>query len=158
MELPKNVWDNADCVAMAVRLRYAGKCPQQVDDMLGMVVRDIVKMAVKLYPRERIIRNKRPMNTWEVSIAFSEDTEMELVYYVMRSIYKGKAKTKNPRSLINFFVKTAQNRLDNIIRNASNRERLTHVVSGEESDYVMNIISTDIMGKLITAQGGPNGT
>lgn len=152
MELPSNVWENAECVAMAVRLRYAGKCPQQVDDMLGMVVRDIVKMAVKLYPRERVIRNKSPMSRWQSDIAFSEDTEMELVYYVMRSIFNGKAKTSDPRAMINFFVKTAQNRLDNIIRNVSNRERIAQMVNECDNDgFTFSTLKTDIIGRLITA-------
>lgn len=149
VKLPMNVWDHADCVAMAIRLRYAGKCPREVDDMLGNVLLAIVKMAVRLYPNERILRKKKPMNSWESEIAFGDDTKMELLYYVMRTIHQRKAKTKDPRALINFFIKTAQNRLDNIIRNESNRERKAHKASGEEFEYAMNVIATDINGNLI---------
>ena len=48
----RNVWEGAEILPMAIRLRKARRCPAEVDNLYGEIMRGIVKMASVLLPKE----------------------------------------------------------------------------------------------------------
>lgn len=123
-----NVLDHADALAMAVRLKMAGKCPADVDNLLGQVLTGIAAMATKK------LLKKEPSFICFSSTMFSPDVQSELVYLELRAIASGTVNTSNPFSMIKFFEKTAQNRLRNIRRNVYVRARRAEILTESQLD------------------------
>lgn len=110
-----DIWDNADALAMAVRLHVARRASAEIENMLGLAVIDIVDLATRLLLKSK--PNYIPFRT----TMFSKDTQGELVMLVFRAIASGRVETSNPRAMVNFFIKVAQNRLRNLRRNGEVR-------------------------------------
>lgn len=123
-----NVIENAEALAMAVRLKMAGRCPADVDNLLGQVLTGIAAMATKK------LLKKDPSFICFSSTMFSQDTQADLVYLELRAIASGTVDTSNPYSMIKYFETTAQNRLRNIRRNVYGRARRAEILTESQLD------------------------
>lgn len=123
-----NVIENAEALAMAVRLKMAGRCPADVDNLLGQVLTGIAAMATKK------LLKKDPSFICFSSTMFSQDTQADLVYLELRAIASGTVDTSNPYSMIKYFEATAQNRLRNIRRNVYCRARRAEILTESQLD------------------------
>lgn len=109
---------NSDALAMCVRLRHARKLSRELEDVLGVVLIDIADMAARLMPNSgRFV---------------DDDMQMEAVTLMLTRIDEGRVDTSRPHAMVNYFVKMAQNRYRNIVRNRVNRERLRAFVPMSE--------------------------
>lgn len=109
------IWENAGALAMAVRLHVSGKAPHDIEELLGLAVIDIVDLATRL-----LLKSKPNYLPFRATM-FSKDTQGELVMLVFRAIASGKVSTANPKAMVNYFIKVAQNRLRNLRRNGEVR-------------------------------------
>lgn len=103
-----NSWDNAELLAMAVRLRRLRKCPQDVEDEFSYTVMSVVRMASILLARKEKYRTRK-------EFFLDADRQAELSLLVLEKLDTG-ADTNDPPRLINYLVKTVQNRLRNMVR------------------------------------------
>ena len=146
--MDSNVWENADALAMAVRLHVARKAPEEIENLLGLAVMDIVRMATK------ILLKTKPNYMVFADTMFSHDVQSELVFLVFRAIENGKVATGKPRAMLNLFVKISQNRLRNLFRNRVTRLRKANIVCESElSNDGMSVVrdrTCDIFGNLIS--------
>lgn len=110
-----DIWENADALAMAVRLHVARRASAEIEDLLGLAVIDIVDLATRLLLKSA--PNYLPFR----ATMFSKDTQGELVMLVFRAIASGKVETAKPKAMVNYFIKVAQNRLRNLRRNGEVR-------------------------------------
>jgi len=145
--MDSNVWENADALAMAVRLHVARKAPEEIENLLGLAVMDIVRMATK------ILLKTKPNYRVFADTMFSHDVQSELVFLVFRAIENGKVATGKPRAMLNLFVKISQNRIRNLFRNRVTRLRKANIVCESElSNDGMSVVrdrTCDIFGNLI---------
>lgn len=110
-----DIWENADALAMAVRLHVARRASAEIEDLLGLAVIDIVDLATRL-----LLKSTPNYLPFRVTM-FSKDTQGELVMLVFRAIASGKVATANPKAMVNYFIKISQNRLRNLRRNGEVR-------------------------------------
>ena len=82
-----DIWDNADALAMAVRLHVARRASAEIEEMLGLAVIDIVDLATRLLLKSN--PNYIPFR----AVMFSKDTQGELVMLVFRAIASGRVAT-----------------------------------------------------------------
>lgn len=117
-------YENADALAMAVRLRMAHRCPADIDDLLGRVVMDLVYMAARL-----MAYKPKYSSEGRLAIIFDIDNRMDAVVRIMNAIDQHKVKTSNSKAMVNYMVFTAQNSLRNAIYFAENRQRIGGMVN-----------------------------
>lgn len=148
-----DIWDNADALAMAVRLHVARRASAEIEDMLGLAVIDIVDLATRLLLKSK--PNYIPFR----STMFSKDTQGELVMLVFRAIASGHVATSNPRAMVNFFIKVAQNRLRNLRRNGEVRRLKADIRTESElgittadalSTRVADFTGKEVLNKVTT--------
>lgn len=151
-DIPFNVWERAEALAMAVRLHVNRKAPEQIENLLGTSVMKIVYMATCMM----VNRDKgfAPM----AKMLFSHDVQSDLCMLVFRSISAGNVETSNPKAMLNMFIKTAQNRIRNIKRNMDRRLRITQIIPEsrmciKDVDSVAGMVS-DLEGKKINTEPG----
>lgn len=110
----KNVYDYADFLAMAVRLRRKKKCQEPVDNAFGEVVVSIVNLATAL-----LVKNQKYAKYREY--LFSAETQSLMTLYALSVLEKPDTDTSNSRKLLNLVVKAVQRRLLNYIRDEGKR-------------------------------------
>lgn len=143
-----DIWDDADKLAMAVRLHEQRRATEEIENMLGSVIVAIVLMATKLLVKQD------PSFIRYSELAFSKDTQAELVLLIFRKIHDGKVSTEKPRAMVNLFIKTAQNRLKNIRRNTTNRRikgaQISETELKQSIDMLLNDEVNDLTGNKVT--------
>lgn len=148
-----DIWDNADALAMAVRLHVARSASAEIEDMLGLAVIDIVDLATRL-----LLKSKPNYIPFRATM-FSKDTQGELVMLVFRAIASGRVETSNPRAMVNFFIKVAQNRLRNLRRNVEVRRLKADIRTESElgittadalSTRVADFTGKEVLNKVTT--------
>lgn len=120
-------YENADALAMAVRLRMANRCPADISDLLGRVVMDLVYMAARL-----MAYKPKYSSEGRINIIFDMDNRMDAVMRIMKAIDERKIRTDNPKAMVNYMVFTAQNSFRNAIYFAENRQRIGKMVNVDE--------------------------
>ena len=120
-------YENADALAMAVRLRMANRCPADISDLLGRVVMDLVYMAARL-----MAYKPKYSSEGRIKIIFDMDNRMDAVMRIMKAIDERKIRTDNPKAMVNYMVNTAQNSFRNAIYFAENRQRIGKMVNVDE--------------------------
>ena len=113
MKTQINCWEHADALAMAVRLRKSNKCPGDIDNLYGEIVRSMVNMATLLLLR-------CPKFTRHASEFMSEDVQSSMLLHALTALERD-VDTQSPRKLVNYTVKVVQNRLRNYVRDTSKR-------------------------------------
>ena len=120
-------YENADALAMAVRLRMANRCPADISDLLGRVVMDLVYMAARL-----MAYKPKYSSEGRIKIIFDMDNRMDAVMRIMKAIDDRKIRTDNPKAMVNYMVFTAQNSFRNAIYSSENRQRIGKMVNVDE--------------------------
>lgn len=120
-------YENADALAMAVRLRMANRCPADISDLLGRVVMDLVYMAARL-----MAYKPKYSSEGRIKIIFDMDNRMDAVMRIMKAIDERKIRTDNPKAMVNYMVFTAQNSFRNAIYFSENRQRIGKMVNVDE--------------------------
>ena len=108
-------FENEDVFAMCVRLRRARRITRELDDMIGTVLFDIVRLAVAI--------NLRRADAYLEDVCRDVDVQMEVVLMLLDKIDTD-AKTENPHALINYLLGVAIARFKVVRRNRANRQRL----------------------------------
>ena len=111
----RNVWEGADILPMAIRLRKARRCPAEVDNLYGEIMRGIVKMASVLLPKED------PRYMCHRDEFLTEDVQSAMTLQVLGVAERLVDCKATPRSIVNYLVKTVQNRLRNYVRDTTKR-------------------------------------
>jgi hypothetical protein len=120
-----NCWDHADALAMAVRLRKAGNCPREIDDLYGDIVVSMVSMATLLLVRDD------PKFRGRGAELMSTDVQSLMLLYALTALDRD-IDTESPRRLVNYTVKTVQNRLRNYVRDTGRRSSKAEIVTESE--------------------------
>ena len=134
-------YENADALAMAVRLRMANRCPADISDLLGRVVMDLVYMAARL-----MAYKPKYSSEGRINIIFDMDNRMDAVMRIMKAIDERKIRTDNPKAMVNYMVFTAQNSFRNAIYFAENRQRIGKMVNVD--DVYARTVRTFVFVKL----------
>lgn len=111
----RNVWEGAEILPMAIRLRKARRCPAEVDNLYGEIMRGIVKMASVLLPKED------PRYMCHRDEFLTEDVQSAMTLQVLGVAERLVDCNATPRSIVNYLVKTVQNRLRNYVRDTTKR-------------------------------------
>lgn len=139
-----NCWDNADALAMAVRLRQTGKCPGDIDNLYGEIVGSIVHMATALL-------TQCPKYKPHQLELMSPDVQSTMMLHALTALEKD-VDTEQPRRLCNYVVKVVQNRLRNHVRDTSMRKKRANFVSENElgiSFDEVGIAACDLIGDRV---------
>lgn len=110
----KNVYEHADVLAMAVRLRRKRKCPEQVDNAFGEVVVSIVNLATTLH-----VKNPKYMHLSK--FLFTAEVQSLMTLHALNVLDKPDTDTSDPKKLLNLVVKSVQRRLINYTRDEGKR-------------------------------------
>lgn len=111
----KNVWEEAEILPMAIRLRKCGKCPPEIDSIYGKIIIGVVEMATKTLPDED------PKYKPRLPEFLDEEVQAQMVFNALRAAEKFVDARKDPRMIVNYLVKAVQNRLRNWVRDTTNR-------------------------------------
>lgn len=139
-----NCWDNADALAMAVRLRKSNNCPADIDNLYGEIVKSMVNMATLLLIR-------CPKYSSHAAEFLSEDVQSTMLLHALTALERD-VDTKSPRKLVNYTVKVVQNRLRNHLRDTANRSNKVEMLTESQLGcdiFDVGPIASNIMGDRI---------
>lgn len=152
-----NVYEDYEGVLpMAIRLRKAGKCPGDIDNVYGQVMREIVRMAAILLPKED------PRYLPHAKDFLSDDVQSIMLCQCLVAAERNVDTEQGHKKVVNYLVKTVQNRLRNWVRDTENRKGKLTILSESElgvpisgiSDTVMTLDGQmtygEVSGKLVT--------
>lgn len=120
-----NCWEHADALAMAVRMRKAGNCPREIDDLYGEIVVSMVNMATLL-----LVREESRYRPWAPELLACE-VQSQMLLHALAALDRD-IDTASPRRLVNYTVKTVQNRLRNYVRDTSRRAAKAEILTESE--------------------------
>lgn len=122
----ENAWDEAGILPMAIRMRKAGNCPSDIDNLYGEIMVEITKMGSLLLLREdpRYECHRREF--------MSDDIQMHILMQVLVAAEKYVDTRQKPKSIVNYLTKTVQNRLRNYVRDSENRKAKIDIVFESE--------------------------
>lgn len=129
----KVFYQHADTLAMAVRLMARNECPDSVADLMGKILQAVAHFAA--------MKRSEHSTVFSKNICFDKDVQCECVYLMLRSIRCGNVDTSNPKRMMALFITTCINRMKNIERNISNRNRIDDFLFSEnyQTRSVVNI-------------------
>lgn len=136
----KNVWEDAEILPMAIRLRKCGKCPPAIDAIYGEIIIGIVTMATKKMPDED------PKYTRYLQQFLDEEVQAQMYFACLRAAEKFVDDRKNPRKIVNYLVKAVQNRLRNWVRDTTNRRVKAEMVQIDDGEYCEK--ECDLLGAI----------
>lgn len=152
-----NVYEDYEGVlAMAIRLRKANRCPQDIDNVYGQIMREIVRMAAILLPKED------PRYTVHAKDFMSEDVQSAMLCQCLVAAERNVDTEQGHRKVVNYLVKTVQNRLRNWVRDTEKRKEKVTIMTECDmgvpisgiSDTVMTLDGQmtygEVSGKLVT--------
>ena len=125
----ENVWEEAEILPMAIRLRKCGKCPPSIDAIYGEIIIGIVTMATKLMPEED------PIYARYLEQFLDEEVQAQMVLNALNAAEKYVDDRKKPRNIVNYLVKAVQNRLRNWVRDTTNRRVKAEMVQIDDVEY-----------------------
>lgn len=141
-----NCWDNADALAMAIRLRQSGKCPPDIDNLYGEIVESIVHMSTAL-----LIQCPK-YKQYSIEL-MSDDVQSTMLLHALTALERD-VDTTNPKQVCNYVVKTVQNRLRNYVRDTTKRKVKADIVTetsmGISFDEV-GVMSCNLEGERVYA-------
>lgn len=123
-----NVWEFGDCLAMAARLRKRNRCPADIDDLYGVIMQGVVKMATALFVKDD--RYRRYADEF-----LSHDIQVEMLCHAFVAMEDSADTDRTPRQIVNYLVKAVQNRLRNIIRDRGRLKRNAVVIPECELNF-----------------------
>lgn len=128
----KNVWEEAEILPMAIRLRKCGKCPPEIDAIYGKIIIGVVELATKTMP------DNDPKYKARLPEFLDEEVQAQMVFNALRAAEKFVDAKRNPRTIVNYLVKAVQNRLRNWVRDTTTRRMKADIVN--ECDTKMDIV------------------
>ena len=134
-----NVWDEAGVLPMAIRMRRNGTIPRDIDDCYGEIMAGIVRMASVLLP------NDDPRYECHRAEFLTPDVQMQMLCQALKAAEKYVDTKQTPRSIVNYLVKTVQNRLRNYVRDTEKRRNLMSIVTESELDFGLEDFSGQVM-------------
>lgn len=137
-----NVWDEAGVLPMAIRMRRKGEIPRDIDDCYGEIMSGIVRMASVLLPSED------PRYECHKTEFLTPDVQMAMLCQALKAAEQYVDTKATPRSIVNYLVKTVQNRLRNYVRDTEKRRKLMTIVTESELpnnplEYADSVMSLD---------------
>lgn len=119
-----NVYEDFEGVLpMAIRLRKAGKCPRDIDDIYGQIMQEVVRMAAILLPKED------PRYAVHAEEFLSDDVQAMMLCQCLVAAEKYVDTTQGQKKVVNYLVKTVQNRLRNYVRDTEKRKEKVMIVT-----------------------------
>lgn len=112
--MKRNPWDDCEAFVMAIRLRNKGICLPEVEQVFAEIVTAIVRMsALKLLKDPKYVGRRR--------LFLDPDTLSDMTLVALVALSRP-IDVSRPRAVVNFIVKTVQNRLRNLVRDNSRHE------------------------------------
>ena len=146
-----NVYDDAGILPMAIRMRRLRKCPAEIDNLYGEIIKGIVKMATLLLPKED------PRYTMHLQEFMSEDVQSLMIFNAIRSADTLVDTNSSSRNIVNYLTKTVQNRLRNYVRDTEKRKNVVVLLDDPGCGKVDAVSSID--GRRIdVTHGGKTAT
>lgn len=133
-----NPWENADALLMAIRLRKQGIIYPDVEEVLGLVLIEIVKVATAELIKDTKFRPHK-------ELFFEPDTQSLALLHVLCKLESVDC-TTSPRKAVNYIIKSAQNALKNFIRYKNFKKRKGTLLPIEEANSVLPMCS-DFFGQ-----------
>ena len=124
-----NVWEESQILPMAIRLRKSGQCPPDIDNLYGEIMSGIVRMASVLLP------NNDPRYEMYRAEFLTEDVQSSMLCQALYAAERLIDTKSPPKRLVNYLVKTVQNRLRNYVRDTSKRKGILTMVTESELGY-----------------------
>jgi hypothetical protein len=118
-----DVWEEAGILPMAIRLRRSGRCPSDIDDLYGTIMDGIVWMAAGTLVKDdpRYMMHKQEF--------MSPDCHSSMLLQVLSVADRLVDTDQAPRNVVNYLVKTVQNRLRNWVRDRERRRARLNIES-----------------------------
>lgn len=138
-----NVYDDAGILPMAIRMRRQRKCPAEIDNLYGEIIKGIVKMATLLLPKED------PRYTMHLQEFMTEDVQSLMIVNTIRSADTLVDTNSSSRNIVNYLTKAVQNRLRNYVRDTEKKKNLMLPL-----DSASDLFSTAIDGRLLPLVSG----
>lgn len=137
-----NVWDEAGILPMAIRMRRNGSIPRDIDDVYGQIMSGIVRMASVLLPSED------PRYECHKAEFLTPDVQMAMLCQALKAAEQYVDTKATSRSIVNYLVKTVQNRLRNYVRDTEKRRKLMTIVVESDMpnstlEYADSVMSLD---------------
>jgi len=123
-----NVWEFGDCLGLAARLRKRNQCPPDIDALYGAIMEGVVRMATAIFVRDDRYRHY-------AEEFMGHDIQVEMLYHALVAMEDSADTMRTPRQIVNYLVKTVQNRLRNIIRDRGRLKRSATVVTESELGF-----------------------
>lgn len=133
-----NVYDDAGILPMAIRMRRLRKCPAEIDNLYGEIIKGIVKMATLLLPKED------PRYTMHLQEFMTEDVQSLMIVNTIRSADTLVDTNSSSRNIVNYLTKAVQNRLRNYVRDTEKKKNLMLPL-----DSASDMFSTAIDGRRL---------
>lgn len=108
-----NVYEYAEEFVMALRLRRSGVYLPDVESLFSEILYGLVRLGTRLLYREC------PEYSQHKAFLISPDVQSTVMLAVLEGLEKKELSTKKSRSLLNYVIKTTQNRLKNAVRDNS---------------------------------------
>jgi hypothetical protein len=135
-----NVYEDYEGVLpMAIRLRKAGKCPGDIDNVYGAIMQEIVRMAAILLPKED------PRYTVHAKDFLSEEVQSTMLCQCLHAAEKNVDTEMGHKKVVNYLVKTVQNRLRNWVRDTEKRKEKVTILTECDLGMSMSEISDTVM-------------
>lgn len=138
-----NVYDDAGILPMAIRMRRQRKCPAEIDNLYGEIIKGIVKMATLLLPKED------PRYTMHLQEFMTEDVQSLMIVNTIRSADTLVDTNSSSRNIVNYLTKAVQNRLRNYVRDTEKKKNLMLPL-----DSASDLFSTAIDGRRLPLVSG----
>ena len=119
-----NVYEDfAGVLPMAIRLRKAHRCPADIDNIYGQIMQEIVRMAAILLPKED------PRYMVHAQDFLTEDVQQNMLCQCLYAAEKYVDTENGHKRVVNYLVKTVQNRLRNWVRDTEKRKEKANIVT-----------------------------
>ena len=130
-----DVWEEAGVLPMAIRLRRSGRCPSDIDNLYGQIMDGIVYMATGTFVK------KYPVYIMHFNEFMSEDCHSSMLLQVLSVAERLVDTDQSPRNVVNYLVKTVQNRLRNWVRDRERRKALLDIESESVLDGASRLVA-----------------
>lgn len=135
-----NVYEDYEGVLpMAIRLRKAGKCPGDIDNVYGQIMQEIVRMAAILLPKED------PRYMVHAKDFLTDEVQSAMLCQCLVAAERNVDTRQGQRKVVNYLVKTVQNRLRNWVRDTEKRKGKVAILTENELGRGIGEISSIVM-------------
>ena len=138
--MPINVYEDYEGVlAMAIRLRKADRCPRDIDDVYGNIMSSIVRMAAILLP------NEDPRYEIHRKDFLSEEVQSIMLCQCLVAAERYVDTSSSHKQIVNYLVKTVQNRLRNWVRDTEKRKSKVTIIPECDLDCPVDSLGERVM-------------